>query len=154
MTRLVKNGVDLPERILHVNRRTLHPGIAVANVLKILAENNPAICLRDWGNVVLPAKVDPAFKTITIDGVQYQLRQNFQPKRDTSLERCLCLTFRPGHPNEEEYFILNPHPLNKTLDRLVFKCKRGRKTLSSLVSDMNCYCNASKLPCLQGIQII
>ena len=154
MARLVKNGVDLPERILSRNRTILNPGIAVANVLKILAENNPDICLRDWGKIVRPAKVNASITTITIDGVQYKIRQNYEPIKETGIERCLCNTTRPEVPNEEEYFILNPHPLNTTLDRLVVKCERYRKSLIALVPEINDYCRKSSLPCLKGIQII
>ena len=154
MARLVQNGKNLPERILLRKTRIMHPGIAVANVLKILAEYNPKICLKAWKCIVKPATVDANITTITIDGVQYRLRPNFTPFRDTSKERCLRNHLRPGYPNEEEYFILNPHPQNKTLDRLVVKCEWDRKSLADLVPQMNLYCRQSKLPCLQGIQII
>ena len=154
MALLVRNGINFPERVLHVNKQSLHPGIAVVNVLKILAENDPAICHRDWGMIVLPAKVNAQFTTITISGVNYPLRQNFLPRRITGIERCLYNSPRKGHKYEESFFILNPHPQNTTLDRLVVKCEHNRKSLADLVPEINAYCAKSPLPYLQGIQII
>ena len=154
MAQLFRNGVELPDRILQRNRQVMHPGIAVANVLKILAEHAPEICYRDWRKVVRQAKVDGQFTNITIDGEKYRLQPDFIPTRDTSIERCLCNNHRRGHANEEAYFILNPHPLNKTLDRLVVECEWDRRTLADLVGRMNDYCSKSNLPCLQGIKII
>ena len=153
MAQLVKNGVELPDRILQKNMQVMHPGIAVANVLKILAEHAPEICYRDWRKVVRQAKVDGQFTNITIDGEKYRLQPDFIPTRDTSIERCLCNNPRSRHKNEEEYFILNPHPRNKTLDRLVVRCN-SRGTLALMVNEMNQYCCESNLPCLQGIKII
>ena len=171
MARLTRNGRDLPERILLRNTKTLNSGIAVANVLKILAENDPVTCLRDWGPdgewgndekygpIVKSAKINKEFTKISIeeDGgkVEHEIRPNFVPSRDISHERCLVLEEerREGFPFEEAYFILNPHPENKTLDRLVVKCMRYRQNLIRLVGPINEYCRKSPLKCLQGIEI-
>ena len=159
MSQLLKNGNPLPERILLGCKRimppgVMHPGIAVANVLKILAENSPKKCRDDWPQIVQQAKVNAGFTKLTIDGIDYPLRQNLTLKRDTGIERCLRIKCRKGHPNDEAYFILNPHPQNMTLDRLVVKVEWDRHNLAVLVEDINKYCRSSTLPFLQGIKIV
>ncbi len=125
----------------------MHPGIAVVNVLALMAKVVPLKCLQDWGKLVLPATVNAERTQITIGEETFDLR--IIPDAPHQ-ERCLSGK-RPGRDGDEAYWILNPAPLNSTLERLVIKCEVDRHTPASCLKELEDYCRTSPLACIKGI---
>jgi len=150
----VKNPYQLKDLVLMTANQggDMHPGVAVANVLSLLAQAAPYQCLQDWKCVVRTATVDDNRTTITVDDngtkTTYELRLTpWLPLQ----ERCLSPNRTEERPYEEAYWILNPGPKNNTCERLVVKCEPDRHSLAACREKLEEYCKNNTLPCIRDI---